>query len=134
MYAIVFAIAARLAHLAFGGVGWGSITFAGQWYYSLNCIAALCRHLGCTDAASSPTYSIINQYGLPGGGLVYHMDWYRLGSEAEAVAAGVEEALYNGHICLVEWPERAEALLPAHTLAITLSTLPSGLRTISWAL
>ncbi|HSC54682.1 MAG TPA: tRNA (adenosine(37)-N6)-threonylcarbamoyltransferase complex ATPase subunit type 1 TsaE [Phnomibacter sp.] len=77
---------------------------------------ALLRAMGSHHHASSPTFSIINEYELPNGAALYHMDWYRLKSEEEAIAAGVEDALYSGHRCLVEWPEKAEQLLPDDTV------------------
>jgi tRNA threonylcarbamoyladenosine biosynthesis protein TsaE len=76
---------------------------------------AIMHALGSTDHAASPTFSIINEYLLPNGETLYHMDWYRLKDEEDALAAGVEDALYSGHRCLVEWPEKAEALLPPNT-------------------
>ena len=80
--------------------------------------AALLQLLGSTDHAGSPTFSIINEYALPNGETLYHMDWYRLRDEEEAIAAGVEDALYSGHRCLVEWPEKAPGLLPPDTLQV----------------
>ncbi len=77
--------------------------------------SAMLQLMGSSDHAASPTFSIINEYLLPSGEVLYHMDWYRLKNEDEAIAAGVEDALYSGHRCLVEWPEKAEALLPADT-------------------
>jgi tRNA threonylcarbamoyladenosine biosynthesis protein TsaE len=76
---------------------------------------AIMHALGSTDHAASPTFSIINEYLLPNGETLYHMDWYRLKDEEEASAAGVEDVLYSGHRCLVEWPEKAESLLPEDT-------------------
>ena len=111
-------IAAQLAALtgdrkvlAFrGGMGMGKTTLIG----------ALCRHWGVKTATGSPTFSIINAYEGAGGTTIYHMDWYRLRDGEEAIAAGVEDALYSGHRCLVEWPERAESLLPDDTLFLSL--------------
>lgn len=76
---------------------------------------AIMHAMGSNDHAASPTFSIINEYLLPNGETLYHMDWYRLKDEEEALAAGVEDALYSGHRCLVEWPEKADALLPTDT-------------------
>ena len=88
-----------------GAMGAGKTTF----------IHALCRAKQATGTLSSPTFSIINEYACPGG-IIYHIDLYRLDREEEAFRAGVEDCLYSGHICLVEWPERAEALFPDHTV------------------
>jgi tRNA threonylcarbamoyladenosine biosynthesis protein TsaE len=92
------------------------------------CIAAICRHLGSADVVSSPTYGIINEYATDAGRRIYHMDWYRLAGEEEAIAAGVEEALVSGDICLIEWPERAPDLLPEDTLTLSLEVLDHGHR------
>jgi tRNA threonylcarbamoyladenosine biosynthesis protein TsaE len=101
-----------------GQMGAGKTTF----------ISALCKALGVKDAASSPTFSIINQYKTASDETIYHMDWYRLKDEEEALQAGVEDALYSGHLCLVEWPERAAGLLPDDTLHITLELANEGKR------
>ncbi|NDC41242.1 MAG: tRNA (adenosine(37)-N6)-threonylcarbamoyltransferase complex ATPase subunit type 1 TsaE [Chitinophagia bacterium] len=103
-------------------------------------IATLCRFLGVQDDVSSPTFGIINEYAYPastGTGTIYHMDWYRLRDEAEAMAAGVEDCLLragsnlNVH-CLIEWPEKAAGLLPAQyaTVNISLTTPDTRLITV----
>ena len=74
--------------------------------------AAIIRALGSTGLAGSPTFSIIHEHRVAGGKPLYHMDWYRLKDSAEAIDAGVEDALYSGHYCLIEWPEKAPDLLP----------------------
>jgi tRNA threonylcarbamoyladenosine biosynthesis protein TsaE len=93
-------------------------------------ITALCNVLGVLDAATSPTYTIINQYKTKQNQTVYHMDWYRLKSEEEAIEAGVEEVLYSGNICLIEWPQNAAGLLPANTLYITIEAIDDQHRKI----
>lgn len=84
-----------------GEMGAGKTTF----------IHALCENLGVTSAIGSPTYSIINEY-KSDEGIIYHMDWYRLKDEEEALQAGVEECMYTRNLCLIEWPEKAISLLP----------------------
>ncbi|MFN8246872.1 MAG: tRNA (adenosine(37)-N6)-threonylcarbamoyltransferase complex ATPase subunit type 1 TsaE [Ferruginibacter sp.] len=79
-------------------------------------IEAVGRELGVMDTMGSPTFSIINEYRTRDGRTVYHMDLYRLKDEQEARSAGVEDCLYSGDLCLVEWPEKAPALLPADTI------------------
>ncbi|TKK68838.1 tRNA (adenosine(37)-N6)-threonylcarbamoyltransferase complex ATPase subunit type 1 TsaE [Ilyomonas limi] len=82
-------------------------------------ISALCKAvLGVQENISSPTFAIINQYQSPVAGTIYHMDWYRLKSEEEAIQAGVEDAISNSNLCLIEWPEVAPALLPENSLHI----------------
>ena len=85
----------------YGEMGAGKTTF----------IHALCENLRVTSAIGSPTYSIINEYKSEGG-TIYHMDWYRLKDEEEALQAGAEDCIFSGNLCLVEWPEKAIALLP----------------------
>ncbi|MEO6315658.1 MAG: tRNA (adenosine(37)-N6)-threonylcarbamoyltransferase complex ATPase subunit type 1 TsaE [Chitinophagaceae bacterium] len=92
-----------------GQMGAGKTTF----------IHALCAEMDVSGTVSSPTFSIINEYGYRGG-LVYHIDLYRLKDEEEALRAGVEDCLYSGNTCLVEWPERAPAIFPDDTIHVYL--------------
>ena len=107
-----------------GEMGAGKTTF----------IHALCEYLGVTSAVGSPTYSIINGYESSKAGIIYHMDWYRLKDEEEAIQAGVEDVLFSGNFCLVEWPERAAALLPNNCLHLKLTILNEQTREISLVL
>lgn len=97
----------------YGEMGAGKTTF----------IHALCELLGVEEAVSSPTFSIINQYKAKQNELIYHLDLYRLKDAEEAMLAGVEEVLYSGQICLIEWPQKAEQLLPEDTLVVQISIL-----------
>lgn len=90
-----------------GQMGAGKTTF----------IHALCEVKEVSSTVGSPTFPIINEYSYPGG-LLYHIDLYRLKDEEDAIRAGVEDCLYSGHICLVEWPERVETLFPPDTLHV----------------
>ena len=94
-----------------GEMGVGKTTF----------IKAICRQLQVTDSVSSPTYSIINQYKTCTGEPLYHLDLYRIKDEQEAIMAGVEECIYSGSYCLVEWPEKAPGLFQETTLHCYLS-------------
>lgn len=95
-------------------------------------INELCnRMLGCKDVVSSPTFAIVNEYSSPAEGSVHHMDWYRLADEEEIIAAGVEETLLSGERCFVEWPERAEGLLPTDALLLQIDILPADERRIT---
>lgn len=94
-------------------------------------VHAVCAHLGVKDLVSSPTFAIINEYRSPQCGTIYHMDWYRLKNEEEAIQAGIEDALLSGQLCLVEWPDRAPGLLPENTLHIFLDTVDENTRTLS---
>jgi tRNA threonylcarbamoyladenosine biosynthesis protein TsaE len=82
----------------------------------------LCEKLGVQEAVGSPTFSLINHYSSPVGA-IYHIDLYRLSSLEEAQRAGVEEALFSGNTCFVEWPEKAEGLFPEDTLQVYLEPL-----------
>lgn len=93
-------------------------------------IHALCTILGVKDSVSSPSFAIINEYQSPEAGTIYHMDWYRLRDEEEAIQAGVEDTLNSGCICFVEWPEKALALLPIDCFKIFMEILDEKLRRI----
>ena len=101
-----------------GEMGAGKTTF----------IHALCEVMGVSDVVTSPTFSIINQYRMVSGETVYHMDLYRIKDGNEAVNAGMEDCLYSGNTCLVEWPERAPGIFPAETLHLTISSVDANTR------
>lgn len=93
-------------------------------------IRILCEALKVEDTVNSPTFSIVNEY-RTNSGLVYHFDFYRIKSVQEAWDMGHEEYFYSGHHCLIEWPEKIEALLPEDCVAISIVD-HEGTRTISW--
>lgn len=96
-------------------------------------IAALCRHKRVIDTLSSPTFSIINEYCFTENGQarkIYHMDLYRLNSLEEIVAAGVEDCIYSGEICFVEWPEKAPQLLDEKTVHVFINVINATKRTV----
>ena len=103
-----------------GQIGAGKTTF----------IHALCDARNVSSTVGSPTFSIINEYLFPYG-KIFHIDLYRLKDEDEAVRAGVEECLYSGDICLVEWPDRAPGIFPADTIHISISMTGPKTRLIS---
>jgi tRNA threonylcarbamoyladenosine biosynthesis protein TsaE len=92
-------------------------------------IAAIGKALGIQEAMSSPTFSIMNEYEVHGK-LIYHMDWYRLESEAEARQAGVEAALEEADLSFVEWPEKAPNLVPEDAVVLTIELLDPNYRRI----
>lgn len=92
-------------------------------------IHALCDVKKVTSAVSSPTFSVINEYSYPGG-IIYHIDLYRLDNEAEAVRAGVEDCLFSNSICLVEWPEKAPALFPDDCVHVYLKVKDTNVRSL----
>lgn len=92
-------------------------------------IKAICRVLEVKDPVSSPTFSIINEYeGMKGR--IYHMDLYRLKDGEELIQAGVEDSLYSGNLCLVEWPELAFSILPNDSFHIYLEAVDESIRRI----
>ena len=94
-------------------------------------IHALCEAKGVKDVVGSPTFSIINEYEYDCEGTkkaLFHIDLYRLKDENEARQAGVEDCLYSGYICLVEWPEKAPALFPVNTVHAYLEVVDSQTR------
>ena len=91
-----------------GDLGAGKTTFIRQ----------LCLEWGVMDNISSPTFSIINQYKSTSKGSVFHFDFYRMEDAKEAMDIGVEEYLDSGQICLIEWGEKIESLLPQENIHI----------------
>jgi len=111
-----------------GEMGAGKTTF----------IHHLCEHLNVEDAVSSPTFALINEYHFKDNGqndrTIYHMDWYRIKDNAEAINAGIEDIMQQAKeektYCFIEWPEKAQALLPYPHLWITIAqaneAMPEG--------
>ncbi|MDI9311630.1 MAG: tRNA (adenosine(37)-N6)-threonylcarbamoyltransferase complex ATPase subunit type 1 TsaE [Limnohabitans sp.] len=103
-----------------GDMGAGKTTF----------IKTLCKTLGVEDATSSPTFSLVNEYQTNENQLVYHFDVYRLKSQAEALDMGIDEYLYSGNWCFIEWAEKIPDLIPDNHSTITISVLEDGKRVL----
>ena len=94
---------------------------------------ALCRALGIDgDAVSSPTFSIVNEYRTRSGESIFHFDFYRINRIAEALDIGFYDYIDSGCLCLMEWPENIEDILPEETLKVHISVEDNGARTVSW--
>lgn len=94
---------------------------------------ALCKELGVReDAVSSPTFAIVNEYRAAGGRPVFHFDFYRIDDPAEALDIGLYDYLDSGELCLMEWPEKVEALLPEETLRVRISVQADEARLLEW--
>jgi tRNA threonylcarbamoyladenosine biosynthesis protein TsaE len=96
-----------------GNLGAGKTTF----------IKHLCRSLGVTDALSSPSFGIINEYITKDSQKVYHIDLYRVNSAEDLREIGLEELLYSGNYCFLEWPEIAKHILPPETMTFIIDRL-----------
>lgn len=106
----------------YGKMGAGKTTF----------IKALCEELGVEDVITSPTFAIVNEYTDGEQNPVYHFDFYRIKKLEEVYDMGYEEYFYSGDLCLMEWPELIEDLLPEDTLRVTISENEDGQRTVEF--
>jgi tRNA threonylcarbamoyladenosine biosynthesis protein TsaE len=86
--------------------------------------------MGVTGMVNSPTFALVNEYRLPDGKPVYHFDFYRINKIEEVYDMGYEDYFYSGHLCLMEWPELIETLLPAHTLRLHIEAGKEGRRVV----
>ena len=96
-------------------------------------ITAVCKVLGVKeDAVSSPTFAIVNEYRTASRESIFHFDFYRITKEVEALDIGLYDYLDSGCLCLMEWPENIEGLLPDETLRVRMSVRDDGAREITW--
>ena len=109
-----------------GEMGAGKTTF----------ITALCFAKGVRSAMGSPTFSLINEYVFVEDGeshTIFHLDLYRVKDETEAINAGIEDCLYSGNICFVEWPEKIPGLLPEDAVHISIVVIDETCRLLKIA-
>lgn len=104
----------------YGSMGAGKTTF----------ITAVCEALGVRDIVTSPTFTIVNEYRDAAGEPVYHFDFYRINKLSEALDIGLFEYFDSGCLCLVEWPEMIEELLPEDCLKVQVMVEDADTRTL----
>jgi tRNA threonylcarbamoyladenosine biosynthesis protein TsaE len=119
----------------YGQMGAGKTTF----------IKAVCEVLGVKDVITSPTFAIVNEYTIdhscvPGVAseqsssaplTIYHFDFYRIKKLEEVYDMGYEDYFYSGQLCMIEWPELIEELLPDDAVRVSIEELPDGSRLIT---
>lgn len=94
---------------------------------------AICRVLGVADdAVSSPTFSIVNEYRTADGDSLFHFDFYRITKIAEALDIGFYDYIDSGCLCIMEWPENIEDIIPEEALRVRIAVNPDESRTVSW--
>ena len=93
-------------------------------------IKALAKELGVTETTSSPTFSLVNEYKINNLDNLYYFDVYRLKDESEALDFGIEDYLFSGNWCFIEWPDKIPNLLPDEYSELFISILPDGKRKI----
>ena len=103
-----------------GEMGAGKTTF----------IKVLCKQLGVENPTSSPTFSLVNEYQITNNQLVYHFDVYRLKNQIEALDMGIDDYLYSGNWCFIEWSEKIRDLIPEKHSVVTISILKNNKRLI----
>ena len=104
----------------YGSMGSGKTTF----------IKALCEELGAIDTATSPTFTLVNEYKTNKGESLFHFDFYRIKKIEEVFDFGLEEYLTSGSSCFMEWPEQIEDILPPETVKIKISVKKNGKRVL----
>lgn len=113
---------ANMVVALYGEMGAGKTTFT----------KALCKVLGVVDGVNSPTFNLINEYRTDKGEVVYHFDFYRINKLEEAFDIGFEEFIESGNLCIIEWPEKIELILPSDTLRVKISVLKDGSRELAF--
>ena len=105
----------------YGHMGAGKTTF----------VTAICKALGVEDTVNSPTFTIVNEYRAAKGFPVYHFDFYRINKLQEAYEIGIDEYFSGDGLCLIEWPEKIEELLPEDIIKVTITPQEDGSREVT---
>ncbi|MBR6750495.1 MAG: tRNA (adenosine(37)-N6)-threonylcarbamoyltransferase complex ATPase subunit type 1 TsaE [Bacteroidaceae bacterium] len=105
----------------YGNMGAGKTTF----------IKAVCQELGVTDVINSPTFAIVNEYEAGNGDTIYHFDCYRINKIVEAIDMGCTDYFDSGNLCLIEWPENIDSLLPDDTVSVHITVNDDESRSIA---
>lgn len=106
----------------YGKMGAGKTTF----------IKAVCEELGVEDVITSPTFAIVNEYTNREGNPIYHFDFYRIKRIEEVYDMGYEDYFYSGNLCLLEWPELIDDILPEDAVKVTITEETDGSRTLEF--
>lgn len=119
--ALTEALGERTVIAFFGPMGAGKTTL----------IREILAQLGSSDNVTSPTFAIVNRYLSGSGKPVYHFDFYRIERPEEAFDIGYEEYFYSGDLCLVEWPEKIEGMLPEDVMTVRIGVDSENARTFT---
>jgi tRNA threonylcarbamoyladenosine biosynthesis protein TsaE len=106
----------------YGKMGAGKTTF----------IKAICEEMGVNDVITSPTFAIVNEYTANNDTPIYHFDFYRIKKLEEVYDMGYEEYFYSGNLCLLEWPELIEGILPEDVTKVTITEQEDGTRLVEF--
>jgi tRNA threonylcarbamoyladenosine biosynthesis protein TsaE len=117
----VSAMGNRKIFAFYGKMGVGKTTF----------IKAVCETLGVTDVINSPTFAIVNEYLDGNDQPIYHFDFYRIKKEEEVYDIGFEDYVSSGNLCLMEWPELIEDLLPEETVRVHIEERDDSSRVVT---
>ncbi|MBQ1227222.1 MAG: tRNA (adenosine(37)-N6)-threonylcarbamoyltransferase complex ATPase subunit type 1 TsaE [Alistipes sp.] len=115
---IISSLDGRNVVLFRGGMGAGKTTL----------ISRIVAQLGAEDTVTSPTFALVNEYEGADKMLIYHFDFYRIDKIEEVFDLGYEEYFYSGDLCLVEWPEKIEALIPDDVMTVKIEVEDDGQR------
>ncbi len=110
--AVVELLEGRNVVLLCGGMGAGKTTL----------VSRIAAYLGSEDGVTSPTFALVNQYMDRNSNPIYHFDFYRIDNIEEVFDLGYEEYFYSGDLCLVEWPEKIEALIPDDVMIVRIES------------